>query len=125
MFDENSSMQDFITRTLTAGPELPSDLGAGPCALALDTGLIIIMGGQVDGFKTMYYNPVTGAYLSGPNMLNDHESFACTHFHSHRHNGRPVILSAGGKFTNKAEIYDYTIVAAGWEQSMYFHIYCC
>jgi hypothetical protein len=93
LLDENSPVQDFITRTLTAGPELPSDLGAGPCALALDTGLIFIMGGSNDGYETTYYNPVTEAFSSGPNMINDHESFACVHFYSDKHNGRPVVLS--------------------------------
>lgn len=117
-------MQDFITRTLTAGPELPSVRGAGPCALALNTGLIIIMGGSNDGYETTYYNPATESFISSsPNMINDHESFACVHFYSDKHNGRPVVLSAGGKSTNKAEIYDYTTGGAVWEQSTYFYIY--
>ena len=114
----------YSNGTITAGPELPSDHGAGPCALALDTGSIIIMGGGYGGKKTTYYNPVTQAFSSGPNMINKHDRFACAHFYSDKHSGRPVILSAGGQAGATAEIYDYTIVGAGWEHSMYFHIYC-
>ena len=113
----------YSNGTITAGPELPLDLGGGPCALALDTGSIIITGGQKNGKTTTYYNPATQDFSSGPNMINKHDRFACAHFYSDKHSGRPVILSAGGQAGATAEIYDYTIVGAGWEQSMYFHIY--
>ena len=113
----------YSNGTITAGPELPSALTQGPCALALDTGSIIIMGGGNSLQKTTYYNPATKTFSSGPNMTNSRDTFACAHFYSDRHNGRPVILSAGGRQGATAEIYDYTIAGAGWEQSTYFHIH--
>ena len=45
----------YSNGTITAGPDLPSALAQGPCALALDTGSIIIMGGGEGGQKTTMY----------------------------------------------------------------------
>lgn len=47
-------------------------------------------------------------------MIYGHEMFACVHFYSDKHGGRPVILSAGGSSNSKAEIYDY--VNGHWEE---------
>jgi hypothetical protein len=46
---------------------------------------------------------------------------ACTLFHSALHNGRPVVLAAGGYGQATAEVYDYTN-SNQWETSIHLNI---
>ena len=85
---------------------------------------VIIMGGY-GSFKTVtVFHPSAAEYdssfTSKPNMLFPRAGFACVHFHSQKHGGRPVVLSAGGKGSSlggsTAEILDYTEQDT-WERS--------
>ena len=67
----------------------------------------MILGGHPDK-SVITYDPTTSVYTSGPDMLNGHENFGCAAFYSDAHLGRPVVLAAGGQYTSKAEILDYT-----------------
>ena len=108
--------------TILDGPELP-EARAGHCAVTLPNGKVVIMGGKTS--KTvitkdvLIYDPSTSTYTSGHHQMTyERETFACTHFYSDKHLGRPVVLSAGGSATggsSKAEIYDY--VNGCWEES--------
>jgi len=109
--------------TILDGPELP-EARAGHCAVTLPNGKVVIMGGRTS--KTvitkdvLFYDPSTSTFASGntyEQMTYERETFACTHFYSDKHLGRPVILSAGGSSaggSSKAEIYDY--VNGCWEE---------
>ena len=104
------------------GPDLP-EARAGHCAVTLPNGKVVIMGGKtsqsVISKDVLFYDPSTSTYTSGHHqMAYEHDMFACTHFYSDKHLGRPVILSAGGSSTSKAEIYDY--VNGIWEDSKLF-----
>ena len=93
------------------------------CALTLPNGKVVIMGGKTSSSGSaskdvLIYDPSTSTYTSGPDMFYGHENFACVHFYSDKHLGRPVILSTGGSSTSKAEIYDY--VNGIWEDSKLF-----
>ena len=118
-----SSMQSstdiiYTDGTILEGPELPVARGRH-CAVTLPNGKVVIMGGRTP-FNTfskevLIYDPSTSNYTSGTQMAYDHENFACVVFHSDKHGGRPVILSAGGISLSQAEIYDYE--NGIWEQS--------
>ena len=111
--------------TILDGPELP-EARAGHCAVTLPNGKVVIMGGKTSQSvvtkDVLFYDPSTSNYTSGHHqMAYEHEMFACTHFYSDKHLGRPVILSAGGSSaggSSKAEIYDY--VNGCWEDSKLF-----
>jgi len=120
-----SSMQSsteiiYTDGTILNGPELP-EARARHCAVNLPNGKIVIMGGRTsqndpESKDVLIYDPSTSNYTSGPQMIYGHEMFACVHFYSDKHGGRPVILSAGGISLSKAEIYDYTSGNGIWEQ---------
>jgi len=117
-----SSMQSsteiiYTDGTILDGPDLPQTR-ARHCAVTLPNGKVVIMGGRTSqsvlSKDVLIYDPSTSTYTSGPQMAYGHENFACVHFYSDKHGGRPVILSAGGISQSKAEIYDY--VNGIWEQ---------
>ena len=116
---ESSTEIIYTDGTILDGPDLP-ETRARHCAVTLPNGKVAIMGGRTSFFviskDVLIYDPSTSTYTSGPHMLYEHENFACVHFYSDKHGGRPVILSAGG-INNKAEIYDYTSGNGIWEQS--------
>ena len=108
--------------TILDGPDLP-ETRARHCAVTLPNGKVVIMGGKTSSSVTtkdvLIYDPSTSTYTSGHHQMTyERETFACTHFYSDKHLGRPVILSAGGSSaggSSKAEIYDY--VNGCWEES--------
>ena len=122
-----SSMQSsteiiYADGTILDGPDLP-EARAKHCAVTLPNGKVVIMGGRTSQSEVskdvLIYDPSTSNYTSGPQMAYGHVNFACAYFHSDKHGGRPVILSAGGRSQSKAEIYDY--VNGIWEDSkLYF-----
>ena len=110
----------YTNGTIFNGPDLP-EKRARHCAVTLPNGKVVIMGGRTSvsvlSKDVLIYDPSTSTYTSGPHMVYSHENFACVHFYSDKHGGRPVILSAGGYSNSKAEIYDYTSGNGIWEQS--------
>ena len=116
---ESSTEIIYTDGTILDGPDLPETRGRH-CAVTLPNGKVVIMGGKTSQSvvtkDVLFYDPSTSNYTSGHHqMAYEHEMFACTHFYSDKHLGRPVILSAGGSSTSKAEIYDY--VNEIWEES--------
>merc|ERR1719350_728226 len=53
-------------------------------------------------------DPADNSFATGPSLSYIRASAACTLFYSPLHNGRPVVLAAGGGIQAKAEVYDYT-----------------
>ena len=113
----------YTDGTILDGPDLPEPR-VRHCAVTLPNGNVVIMGGRTSqglfigvSKDVLIYDTSTSTYTSGPDMAYDHENFACTHFYSDKHGGRPVILSAGGFSSSKTEIYDYTSENGVWEQS--------
>ena len=109
--------------TITSGPDLPTPRGR-QCSIQSEDGKIIIIGGRTSPSDTnlkltTIYDPETSTYTDGPDMLFDHENFGCAIFFSKKHEGRPVVLSAGGAGGSKAEIFDYTQENVTWEESKY------
>ena len=111
----------YTNGTILDGPDLP-ETRARHCAVTLPNGKVAIMGGVISSSvitkDVLIYDPSTSTYTSGPDMFYEHENFACVHFYSDKHGGRPVILGAGGISLAKAEIYDYD--NGVWEQSKLF-----
>ena len=111
----------YTNGNILNGPDLP-EARARHCAVTLPNGKVVIMGGRTSSSvltkDVLIYDPSTSTYTSGPDMAYGHENFACVHFYSDKHGGRPVILSAGGYLLSKAEIYDYD--NGIWEESKLF-----
>ena len=102
--------------TVIKGPDMPAPR-AEHCALPISNGSILIMGGLYSKNSVILYDHVTSQYSTGPSMLFRHSDFGCAHFRSDKHEGRPVVLSAGGYNSKKAELLDYTKQNAEWEAS--------
>jgi hypothetical protein len=117
----NSTEIIYTDGTILDGPDLP-ETRIRHCAVTLPNGKVVIMGGRTSQHvlskDVLIYDPSTSTYTSGPDMFYERENFACAHFYSDKHGGRPVILSAGGMSLSKAEIYDYD--NGVWEQSKLF-----
>ena len=57
-----------------------------------------------------------------PSMVYNRFGAACTVFNSSLHGGRPVLIVVGGEFiwnsaSKTAEILDYTVAGASWQES--------
>ena len=120
----------YTDGTILDGPDLPEPRGRH-CAVTLPNGNVVIMGGRTSqglfigvSKDVLIYDTSTSTYTSGPDMAYDHENFACTHFYSDKHGGRPVILSAGGISSSNTEMYDYTSGNGVWEQSKLSFFIC-
>ncbi len=66
-------------------------------------------------------DPVNNTFSTGPSMSYERRDAACTLFNSPLHNGRPVVLAAGGGLQATAEVYDYTY-ANQWQTSIHLII---
>ena len=126
---ESSTEVIYTDGTILDGPDLPETRGRH-CAVTLPNGNVVIMGGRTSFtvlssmIDVLIYDISTSTYTSGPDMAYGHENFACAHFYSDKHGGRPVILSAGGISSSNAEIYDYTSGNGVWEQSKLSFFFC-
>merc|ERR1711935_617663 len=60
------------------------------------------------GRNVLVFNPADNSYTNGPSVTYNKYYAACTLFHSALHNGRHVVLAAGGWNQATAEVYDYT-----------------
>ena len=116
------STTEFISTTGVAlfGPELPQKREKH-CMVKLMDGKVMILGGKPNtiGRSVIIYDPKDETFTDGPNMLLKRDSAACTVFKSLMHGGRPVVLIVG--HLNTAEILDYTVKDATWEESNYLY----
>ena len=109
--------------TVQSGPNLP-ETRYGHCSVTLHDGKVMILGAYVPSSlrrNVIIMDPAAHSFGSGPSMSYKREHAACTLFHSPLHNGRPVVLAAGGRNQATAEVYDYTI-ANQWQTSMHLII---
>ena len=126
-------LTEFISLdgTVERGPNLPKYLDSH-CMIKLTDGRVMILGGVVtirnlndvgkENYyptkKVLIYHPDTMDFTDGPSMLNNRSSFACAYFYSRLHGGRPVALAVGGNL-GRAEVLDYTLEKAKWQESKF------
>ena len=108
--------------SVTSGPNLPV-ARYGHCMVTLHDSKVIIIGGYPSSLNqnVLVFNPADNSYTTGPSMSYERRHSACTLFHSDLHNGRPVVLAAGGSGQATAEVYDYTN-SNQWETSIHLNI---
>ena len=112
--------------TVTSGPNLPV-ARHGHCMVTLHDSKVIIIGASSQSPSSLrksvlIFNPADKSYTTGPSVIYDRIYSACTLFHSDLHNGRPVVLTAGGIGQATAEVYDYTTNSNQWETSIHINI---
>ena len=114
----------FPNGTLTSGPDLPAnEPRVAHCMTKMHDGRVLIAGtsGYISLKSTVrIFDPSTGSWTNGPNLLYPRLSAACATFTSLFHGGRPVVMVAGGSGQATTEIYDYTIPGKSWERSNTF-----
>ena len=111
--------------SVTSGPNLP-EARRGHCMVTLHDSKVMIIGGYS---PVLVFDTADNSYTTGPSMSYYRNDPACTLFYSDLHNGRPVVLAAGGRGSHQipgryqatAEVYDYTI-ANQWQTSMHLII---
>merc|ERR1719278_170483 len=112
-YDGNSNLAstEFIHAdgSVTSGPSLPV-ARYGHCMVTLHDSKVIIIGGNPSNKNVLVYDPdkTDNSYTTGPSTSYQRTMPACTLFNSDLHNGRPVVLAAGGWNQATAEVYDYT-----------------
>ena len=110
--------------TVTSGPNLP-EARNGHCMVTLHDSKVIIIGANYPSSlykNVLVFDPADNSYTTRPSMSYERRNSACTLFHSDLHNGRPVVLAAGGWKQATAEVYDYTY-ANQWQTSMHLIIF--
>ena len=105
--------------SVTSGPNLP-EARRGHCMVTLHDSKVMIIGGYSHS-SVLVFNTADNSYTTGPSMSYSRGSPACTLFHSDLHNGRPVVLAAGGSYETTIEVYDYTN-SNQWETSIHLNI---
>lgn len=106
--------------TVTYGPNLPNSLTyglRGHCMAVLNKNKFMLVGGYWGGSpkNTITYDGNSGTFSNGPSMIYKRYQFACSVFHSKLHNGRKVLLVAGGEGDKgTAELLDYSQENAQW-----------
>ena len=113
----------YANGTVQSGPNLP-EARYGHCSVTLHDGKVMILG--AGGTSSLYRNmiimdPADNSFTTGPSLSYDRRSAACALFYSPLHNGRPVVLAAGGINQATTEVYDYTY-ANQWQTSMHLII---
>ena len=91
--------------------------------MTLHNGKVMILGGDFPSSLTrtvIIMDPADNSFTTGPALRYGRRGGACTLFKSPLHNGRPVVLAAGGD-DETAEVYDYTY-AKKWQTSMHLII---
>ena len=111
--------------TVTNGKNLPN-ARCGHCMVVINNDEFMILGSilQPDQYKsTLTYNANSGTFSSGPSMIHDRRSAACSMFRSKLHNDRNVVLCAGGIFDQgTAELLDFSQENAKWTEGTYFKV---
>jgi hypothetical protein len=100
----------YANGTVQSGPNLP-EARWGHCSVTLHDGKVMILGAGL--LSSLYRNviimdPADNSFTTGPSQSYVKVNAACTLFHSPLHNGRPVVLVAGGINQATTEVYDYT-----------------
>ena len=118
--DDFLSSTEFISSEgmVKAGPNLPSPRSSH-CMTKLPSGNIIIIGGQPSssvGKSVIEFNPVTNSFNDLPSLTTKRYYLECAVFNSPFHNGRSVLLAAGGLYEATAELLDFTQPNARWSQ---------
>jgi hypothetical protein len=113
----------YANGTVQSGPNLP-EARYGHCSVTLHDGKVMILGAIIP--LSLYRNviimdPADNSFATRPSMSYKRVNAACTLFYSPLHNGRPVVLAAGGYKQATAEVYDYTY-ANQWQTSMHLII---
>ena len=114
----NSTEFIHANGSVTSGPNLP-EARQGHCMVTLHDSKVMIIGGYS---PVLVFDTADNSYTTGPSMSYSRKSLACTLFHSDLHNGRPVVLAAGGRYQKTAEVYDYTTNSNQWETSIHLNI---
>ena len=113
----------YANGTVQSGPNLP-EARYGHCSVTLHDGKVMILGAFRPSSlnrNVIIMDPADNSFTTGPSLSYDREHAACTLFNSPLHNGRPVVLAAGGSSQATAEVYDYTY-ANQWQTSMHLII---
>ena len=105
--------------TVTAGPTLP-DTRHGHCMVVLNDDEFMILGSKEADKNTLIYNVNSGAFTNGPSMIHARRRGTCSVFQSKFHNGRQVLLVAGGMGQITTELLDFSQENAQWEEGMNF-----
>ena len=113
----------YANGTVQSGPNLPFGRD-GHCSVTLHDGKVMILGASYPSSlkrNVIIMDPAHNSFTRGPSLSYERVNAACTLFNSPLHNGRPVVLAAGGSIQPTAEVYDYTY-ANQWQTSMLFII---
>ena len=108
--------------TVTSGTNLPL-ARQGHCMVTLHDGKVMILGAESPHSLTknvILFDP-SDSYTTEPSMSYPRNNAACTLFKSDLHDGRPVVLSAGGLSQATAQVYDYTN-SNHWQTSIHLII---
>ena len=97
--------------TVSTGPVLPNP---SHCAVTGKNGSIFILGGYPSMKQVLIHDSITNSSTTGPSMQYNHYYHACAVFNSALHNGREVILVAGGWHQDTTEIWDYQTEGSSW-----------
>ena len=107
--------------TVTSGISLPNARW-GHRMVVINNDEFMILGSWLpsDQYRnTMTYNASSETFSSGPSMIYDRRSAACSMFQSKLHNDRQVVLCAGGLNDNgTAELLDFSQKNAQWTEGM-------
>ena len=109
----------YADGTVQSGPNLP-EARSGHCTVTLHDGKVMMLGAHLPSSlrrNLIIMDPADKSFNTGPALKYERERSACTLFNSAFHNGRPVVLAAGGMGQATAEVYDYTY-ANQWQTSM-------
>ena len=113
----------YSNGTVQRGPNLPA-ARSGHCSVTLHDGKVMILGADSPSSlrrNVIIMDPADNSFTTGPSLSYRRVYAACTLFNSPLHNGRPVVLAAGGLLQATAEVYDYTY-ANQWQTSMHLII---
>ena len=113
----------YANGTVVSGPNLP-EARSDHCSVTLHDGKVMILGASYRSSlrrNVIIMDPADNSFTTGPSMSYGRDRAGCTLFYSPLHNGRPVVLAAGGTDEATAEVYDYTY-ANQWQTSMYLII---
>ena len=117
-----SSEYVYANGTVESGPDMPV-ARYGHCMVTLHDGKVMIVGADEPYSQiknVMIYDAFDNSYTNGPSLIHGRRFAGCALFNSALHNGRPVVLAAGG-YDATAEVFDYTY-ANHWQTSIHLII---
>merc|ERR1719471_939171 len=94
------SSTEFISPEgmVTSGPDLPVPWDSH-CMTKLPSGNVVFIGGNGGSSRSVIeFDPVTNSFQDLPSLSSKRSYLACAIFKSPIHNGRPVLLAAGGTY---------------------------